>query len=415
MFNKRSLSNRGRSLIGILLCLIGSATACAADSYDRATGQLTIPTMAIGSATYVNVLLTVGHIVSGPTGGSPNGNEDTYDPATGRLTVPSVTVGSTTYYNVVVTVNRLISVGNVIGADWYDGFLTIPSVSVGDRIFDNVVVTVKSIVGVAGGMPTENADSYAVATGLLSVPAVQVGGTVYTNATVKPGVVSVGGPSFVAQGHWVQTDSTGKTVDVLVLETGEIWSINSKSGGVNKFSNGVVAAAGDSLAGTAADYSVSTGTVVDATVISATVVPLSTISGTSTNSSGTKSFILSYDASFGAANLARLAGSYGWSNSGGTGALTIGSAGLLDTITGAFTSVAGVCHFSGIIAPRASGKNIYNLYATFTSGLCPLGLASGSDSGKTMTGVVYLTATNELIGAAVVANLTGTAFIAAHQ
>lgn len=159
-------------------------------------GHLSIPSLTIGNATYSDVVVTVGTRVSGPTGTTPNGTKDSYDPLTNQLTIPTVLLGSTTYYNVIITVGSLVSIGSVAGADQYNGtYLTIPSVQVlGAGKFTNAVITVGSVVDIAGGMPAAAQDVYDPVTKRLTIAAIQYGGAVYTNVTVKPSkLVSVGG------------------------------------------------------------------------------------------------------------------------------------------------------------------------------------------------------------------------------
>jgi hypothetical protein len=144
------------------------------------------------------MVVTVGKIVSGPTGTGPNGTEASYNPANNVLTIPAGIVGTTTYYNVGVTVGSLISIDDVAGADIYSGGkLTIPSVQVlGGFTYTNVVITVGAIIGVAGGMPAVTQDVYNAATNRLTIPAVLVGNRVYTNVTITPGtILSIGGHS----------------------------------------------------------------------------------------------------------------------------------------------------------------------------------------------------------------------------
>jgi hypothetical protein len=89
--------------LSISLLLVFGASAYGADSFSA--GKLTIPTLVIGNATYSNVVVTVGSILSGPAGSTPIGTVDTYNPANGQLTVQAVTLGPNTLYNVVVTVS----------------------------------------------------------------------------------------------------------------------------------------------------------------------------------------------------------------------------------------------------------------------------------------------------------------------
>jgi phospholipase C len=161
---------------------------------------LSIPTLMIGGATYSSVEVTVGSIISGPTGTSSTGVEDSYDPASGQLTVEAVTVGSATYYNVAITVASLDSIGSIAGADAYNGTdLTISYVQVlGGALYTNVVVKGGSLISVAGGMPNRQVDSYNSQTGQLAIPAVVSNGRVYTNVTVEVGSIeSMGPPGYV--------------------------------------------------------------------------------------------------------------------------------------------------------------------------------------------------------------------------
>ncbi len=187
-------SHHARALAAALLLIACSAAAHAADTY--VAGLLSVPSLTIGGATYSNLVLTVGSVISGPTGTAPLGAQDSYDIPTGQLTVPSVMVGNHPYYNVVVGVGSLVSVGSVNGADTSNGLqLSIPSVIVGGIDYTNVMATVGRVIEVAGGMPAIAEDQYDLTTGLLTIAAVQVaGGQVFTNVTVSvASVASIGG------------------------------------------------------------------------------------------------------------------------------------------------------------------------------------------------------------------------------
>jgi hypothetical protein len=185
------LRQYARSIAAALLLLVCAGEAFGTDTYSG--GMLSAPSVSIGSATFTNMVVTVGSIVQGPTGSSGNGSSDTYDPATNRLTIPNVVVGSTTYHNVIITVGTLVSVQSVTGADSYTPpHLSIASVQVGAQIYNNVTITVGSILGLAGGMPGAVRDNFSG--GQLTIPAVQVGTRVFTNAVITVGsIVSVGG------------------------------------------------------------------------------------------------------------------------------------------------------------------------------------------------------------------------------
>lgn len=162
-----------------------------------------MPSVVIGGATYANMIVALGDVVSGPSGTSANGNQDSYDPSTNRLTIQTATAGSTTYYNVVAMVAGLVSIGGVTGANTYNGTsVTIPYVQAGGAIYQNAVISIGAVVGVAGGMPTFVTNTYDPSSKQLAIPAVmdQLNNQVYTNVIVTVGSVSsVGGISSSAQ------------------------------------------------------------------------------------------------------------------------------------------------------------------------------------------------------------------------
>ena len=178
-----------------VLVLMGASEAYATDTYSPP--NLLIPTVTIGGATFTNMVVTVGGIVSGPSGSSGNGSIDSYDPLTNQLTIPNVMVGANTYHNVTITVGTLVSVASVTGADSYSPpDLLISSVQVGGQVYNDVTITVGSILGLAGGMPGAVRDVYSG--GRLTIPAVQVGSRVFTNAVITVGsIVSIGGGTQV--------------------------------------------------------------------------------------------------------------------------------------------------------------------------------------------------------------------------
>ncbi len=183
-------------LLGMLLLLVCAGAARASDTYSA--GQLSIPSVGIGSATYSNLVVTPDIILS-VMGGAPRGGEDSYDPASKELSIASVVVGSATYTNVLITVGSLVSIGSVSGVDTYSGGeLHIPSVQVGGAIYNDVVVTVGGIIDAGGGMPMNVRDVYDLSTGRLTIAAIQLGSTVYTNPVITIGtIVTVGSTGIV--------------------------------------------------------------------------------------------------------------------------------------------------------------------------------------------------------------------------
>ena len=91
---KSSMRRHARSLISALLLMVGAVQAHGSDTYDPATKQVTIPSIIIGNATYSNMVVTVGKIVSGPTGSAPTSTGDFFNPANNQLAIPVVTYGA---------------------------------------------------------------------------------------------------------------------------------------------------------------------------------------------------------------------------------------------------------------------------------------------------------------------------------
>jgi hypothetical protein len=179
-----------------LMLLVGSGAAWA-DTYDPVTRHLTISKVIVGATSYSGMVVTIGSVVSAPSGTAPNSSEDAYDTASGRLAIPQVTVGAKTYYNVVATVAGLVSSGSLSNSDSYDGtHLTIPYVQVGANVYFNAVITIGSIVSHGSGMPENPRDVFDSSTHHLTIASIQYGGIVYTNTVVTVATVtSVGGLS----------------------------------------------------------------------------------------------------------------------------------------------------------------------------------------------------------------------------
>src|SRR5580692_10612950 len=109
MTNQSSSQRLAHFVTGSLLLLICAGSGYAADIFNLSNRQLTMPQVVIGGATYTNMVVTVGNIVTPPSGATAHGSEDSYDPQTNLLTIQTVIVGPTTYHNAVVTVAGLVS------------------------------------------------------------------------------------------------------------------------------------------------------------------------------------------------------------------------------------------------------------------------------------------------------------------
>ena len=205
MYNSSSSRRRAQSLLTFLVLLSG-ATGVLADSYTTSPPTLTIPSLAVGNATFSGVVIAgvgVADVIPPRPvlGGTPNGNVDSYDAASRTLFIPSVTVNAnpTPYANVSVSLAAVtpsqVTFGSVTGADSFGGgALTIPVLEItngplGGRTFCNVVIPAADInlgsLSVSMGLPHGAEDVYDWTTALLTVPAVSVtaSGKVYTNVT----------------------------------------------------------------------------------------------------------------------------------------------------------------------------------------------------------------------------------------
>ena len=222
-----------RSFIVFLTLLAGVFTARGADTYGPAPSELQIPELHIGRATFTDVVLTFNAIIAGPGGSTPGpltaATEDTYDWTTGQLTIPAVNVYNTAYLNTKVSVSQLKSIGTVSGADTFDGKnLTIPYLAAISQLpngsygpatyYHNVVlpVSVADVVSIGGGMPTDAFDKYDGTTNLLTIGAVQVGSTVFTNVTVRPTSGAKLGSVAERQVHGFGSGTDGRTPNFLI-------------------------------------------------------------------------------------------------------------------------------------------------------------------------------------------------------
>jgi hypothetical protein len=146
-----------RLFVSAFLLLGGAANASAADICNGNT--LNIPALTVGSSSLSNVVVAPAAIVN-VKGGAASGSADSYEPASGQLTAPSVLAAVSTYNNVIHTLARFMSIGNVAGADSYNGtvlsipsvqILSIPSVQIlGGPVYTHVAVTIGPIANAGG-------------------------------------------------------------------------------------------------------------------------------------------------------------------------------------------------------------------------------------------------------------------------
>jgi uncharacterized repeat protein (TIGR03803 family) len=215
----------------ILTLLATVSVAYGVDSYNPASRQLSIPTLDIVNIgeplIYSNVVVTIGSIVTWPSGQMAQTNVDTLDASTGELTVPAVMVDGATVYNAVVTVAAFDSIGSESApdADPYNGsVLTVRRILVGNTIYNNVEVTVGSIVSVAGGWPATSADSYNPSTGELSMPAVQYGNRVYANVVIRIGAIrSIASSTTILHAFGGVADGAGPNGSLIMDSAGNLY------------------------------------------------------------------------------------------------------------------------------------------------------------------------------------------------
>ena len=85
-------------------------SAHSADVYDEKTGQLSIPSVVVGTDTYKNVVIKVGDVLSIGSSESTFAS-DIYNSSKKQLNVSQVTAYGKRYYNVVITVAEILSLG----------------------------------------------------------------------------------------------------------------------------------------------------------------------------------------------------------------------------------------------------------------------------------------------------------------
>lgn len=169
------------------------------------------------------------------------------------------------------------------------------------------------------------------------------------------------------------TGASANAFNLIVLEDGSYWAIYGNLVSNTLFVSGFVQGTGRSSNGNfsstdAKDFGYAPAV---AGTVTATYVAGTSISGTvsvpgagSSSFSGSTAGIAPYSYSA-AANLSDIAGSWNMALLSGD------SASVVIAPAGSFTGVASDgCQFTGTIAPRASGKNVFNVSMTLGGGPC---------------------------------------------
>jgi len=181
-----------------------------------------------------------------------------------------------------------------------------------------------------------------------------------------------------AEGLWTGPASTGYTVNLAVLENGESWGVYTSGTTIYGALNGTANGTNTTFTGTGNDFNFVTNSVTTGTFTGTVVQKSSINASTNTGSTVSLTYNTDYDTP---ASLAKLAGSYSYTGRSGTYILANDT--LVISATGSFTQSALGCTTTGSLAPRASGKNIFNFTANFV-GTCVF------PTGTTVTGVAYL-------------------------
>lgn len=181
------------------------------------------------------------------------------------------------------------------------------------------------------------------------------------------------------EGFWSGTSSTGYDVSLAVLENGETWGVYSYGGSIYGALYGQTTVSGSSLSGAGSDFNIPSRSVASATY-AGTFVEKSSIEVTTSGGAGfTGVYEPAYDQP---ASLQAVAGTY--AGSGVSGDSPVQAVSVTVTATGQVTVPSSLgCSASGSIAPRPTGKNIFNVTVTFLGSTCALG------NGATTQGVAY--------------------------
>ncbi|MDN5942845.1 MAG: hypothetical protein L0H94_13260 [Nitrospira sp.] len=199
-----------------------------------------------------------------------------------------------------------------------------------------------------------------------------------------------------AEGRWMGSSSTGRSVTGVVLEDGTYWFLYSQVGS-SPIIAGVVQGSGSSQNGsftssTGTDFDFEETEIIDVSVTSSYVMK-QTINGTVTyaNNHGQTTFTSNYDDDYDLTpDVNLLIGTYSGSvtTAGAPDALTV-TVSAPNSITG--TSISG-CNFSGSVSPRSQG-NVYDISVTFEGGVC-------SNGTSTVNGVAFFDAATKTLRSA---------------
>lgn len=191
---------------------------------------------------------------------------------------------------------------------------------------------------------------------------------------------SGGAPNVAsAEGMWVGPTSTGYTLNLLALEDGEFWGIYGANGSAYGAIHGTASWDGSKITAAGSDYYIYGGTKTDG-AFTGTYSAKNSVSGT-VSGAAKATFSGTYDARYDSpASLTDLAGTWAVSGASSTGTTT---SNVTISPTGAIAGSNQYCAMTGTAAPRASGKNVFNVSVGFAGADCLF-------NGQTLAGVAVL-------------------------
>ena len=135
----------------------GTSANGSIDTYSPIDNQITVQTVVVGANTYYNAVASVKALVSisGVTGA------DSYDAASGQITLAAVQYGDAIYTGVVITPGAIVTTGGGMPANTLDVFdgktgqLTMAAIQVGTKVYTNGIIRPDKIIGAQGQLPLE--------------------------------------------------------------------------------------------------------------------------------------------------------------------------------------------------------------------------------------------------------------------
>lgn len=191
-------------------------------------------------------------------------------------------------------------------------------------------------------------------------------------------------PAVTAEGFWEGPASTSASVALAILENGETWGVYTSGSFIAGALYGQTNSSGSALTGSGKDFNIPARSVTAATYNGTFVAKSSIRVATSAGTTFTGNYVAAYDQP---ASLAALAGTFSGQGVSGNSSpqtipVTISAAGAVSVPT------SGGCGASGMVSPRATGKNIFDVSVTFNGTTCALG------DGTVTKGVGYFNVTS---------------------